>query len=483
MAKVKITGHASGTGVVTVTAPNTSTDRTITLPDATGTLLNSDGDGSSLTNLPSTSTADIRTAALLQITATSNIGLGANAVDSITTGDYNVGIGDDALTANTEGSWNTGIGTGSLIANTTGTLNTSVGRWSLYTNVTGSNNTAIGNNTLKTSTVSNNTAVGYNAMKLTTTGANNTAVGHASLTANTTGYENIALGKDAMLSNTTGFRNTSVGFSSMNGNTTGENNTALGRGALEANTTASNNTAVGRSALTANTTGAINTAVGYQALDANTTGTEMVALGKGALTANTTGNSTVAIGTRALETHTTGGNNIAVGTNAGRSDSPSGNLTTQSNRIVLGNNDITHFYCKASLTATSDKRDKADITASTIGLSFVNKLKPVTYKWDERSKYVTEEDINTTDLNTIVPDGTHKKDAVEIGFLAQDVEETEEEYGHRVSDKTNLITDLTGDGKHYSLKYERLIPILTKAIQELSTKNDALEARITALES
>jgi len=51
MAKVKIQGHASGTGILTVTAPNTSTDRTITLPDATGTLLNSDGDGSSLTGV------------------------------------------------------------------------------------------------------------------------------------------------------------------------------------------------------------------------------------------------------------------------------------------------------------------------------------------------------------------------------------------------------------------------------------------------
>tara|TARA_R110002012_G_scaffold243855_1_gene418525 strand:+ start:426 stop:1226 length:801 start_codon:yes stop_codon:yes gene_type:complete len=38
MAKVKIQGHASGTGVLTVTAPNTSTDRTITLPDATSTI-------------------------------------------------------------------------------------------------------------------------------------------------------------------------------------------------------------------------------------------------------------------------------------------------------------------------------------------------------------------------------------------------------------------------------------------------------------
>ena len=56
MAKVKITGHASGTGILTVTAPNTSTDRTITLPDATGILLNSDGSGANLTNLPADST-------------------------------------------------------------------------------------------------------------------------------------------------------------------------------------------------------------------------------------------------------------------------------------------------------------------------------------------------------------------------------------------------------------------------------------------
>ena len=44
MAKVKITGHASGSGVITVTAPNTSTDRTITLPDNTGSLLTSSDD-------------------------------------------------------------------------------------------------------------------------------------------------------------------------------------------------------------------------------------------------------------------------------------------------------------------------------------------------------------------------------------------------------------------------------------------------------
>ena len=53
MSKVKIQGNASGTGVLTVEAPNTSTDRTVTLPDATGTLLMTDGDGSNLTGLSS----------------------------------------------------------------------------------------------------------------------------------------------------------------------------------------------------------------------------------------------------------------------------------------------------------------------------------------------------------------------------------------------------------------------------------------------
>jgi len=55
MAKVKIQGHASGTGVLTVTAPNTSTDRTITLPDADVTLgaatpsIDDNGDATAIT--------------------------------------------------------------------------------------------------------------------------------------------------------------------------------------------------------------------------------------------------------------------------------------------------------------------------------------------------------------------------------------------------------------------------------------------------
>ena len=38
MSIVKVQGNASGTGIFTVAAPNSNTDRTLTLPDATGTV-------------------------------------------------------------------------------------------------------------------------------------------------------------------------------------------------------------------------------------------------------------------------------------------------------------------------------------------------------------------------------------------------------------------------------------------------------------
>ena len=49
MSKIKLT-NSSGGSSLEISAPNTNSDRTITLPDATGTLLTADGDGSSLSN-------------------------------------------------------------------------------------------------------------------------------------------------------------------------------------------------------------------------------------------------------------------------------------------------------------------------------------------------------------------------------------------------------------------------------------------------
>ena len=104
MAKVKITGHASGSGVLTITAPNTSTDRTVTLPDSTGTLLDTTSgldatklsgtlpalNGSALTNLPSNTT------------------VATSAPSSPATGDlwFNTTSGNNTLNVWNGASWN-----------------------------------------------------------------------------------------------------------------------------------------------------------------------------------------------------------------------------------------------------------------------------------------------------------------------------------------------------------------------------------------
>ena len=57
-----------------------------------------------------------------------------------------------------------------------------------------------------------------------------------------------------------------------------------------------------------------------------------------------------------------------------------------------------------------------------------------------------------------------------------------ENFDNKKEDKTNLVVALSDDGTSYSLKYERMIPILVKALQEADAKIEALTTRITTLE-
>lgn len=56
MSKVAIQGNASGTGTFTIAAPNSNTDRTLTLPDEAGTVLTS---ASTISGLGSLTQADV----------------------------------------------------------------------------------------------------------------------------------------------------------------------------------------------------------------------------------------------------------------------------------------------------------------------------------------------------------------------------------------------------------------------------------------
>ena len=111
-------------------------------------------------------------------------------------------------------------------------------------------------------------------------------------------------------------------------------------------------------------------------------------------------------------------------------------------------------------------------------MNFVKALKPYTFRWDKRIKYAdksNEDWRSSLDLDKLSNDGTHKEDQLDIGFKAQDVKALEEASNYKISDKTNLTVDQSEDGKQYSMRYEKLVPILVKAIQEL-------EARIATLE-
>jgi hypothetical protein len=138
--------------------------------------------------------------------------------------------------------------------------------------------------------------------------------------------------------------------------------------------------------------------------------------------------------------------------------------------MCLGDENIANAHIQVDWTVASDKRDKTEVTPLVMGLDFINKLEPVTYRWDKRSKYSKDQDVT--------PDGTHKEAQLDVGFLAQDVEELEKEYGFNFEDKTNLTTNISDDEKMYGLKYSKFVPALVKAVQELTAKVKELEGKL-----
>jgi Chaperone of endosialidase len=163
---------------------------------------------------------------------------------------------------------------------------------------------------------------------------------------------NTAIGVEALLSNTTGTDNTASGVLALASNTTGSSNTASGIFALLANTTGFNNTASGRSAAQFNTTGSSNTASGFSALTFNTTGFANTASGVLALQSNTTGNLNTAIGFAANVASGNLSNATAIGANA---------IVDASNKIRLGDANVTVIEGQVDFTFTSDKHKKENI--------------------------------------------------------------------------------------------------------------------------
>jgi hypothetical protein len=151
----------------------------------------------------------------------------------------------------------------------------------------------------------------------------------------------------------------------------------------------------------------------------------------------------------------TGCNVVVIGSSASSSSS------SVCNEITFGNASITTIRAAVTtITALSDERDKTDIIALPVGLDFVNALKPVKFTWQMREE-------------NEVKDGTS-----EAGFIAQDLQKAQQDFD--VEDYLGLVYDENPEKLEASPG--KLIPVLVKAIQELSAKNEALEARIAKLE-
>jgi len=288
---------------------------------------------------------------------------------------------------------------------------------------------------------------------------------------------------------TQGRNNTLIGAGAGDAITDGDGNTAVGLDALGANTLGTNNTAVGVNALlTLNITSgdSLNTAVGLDAGRRMNSGIRNVCIGANSGDFITSGRDNLTIGHESgsyQTTLTTGDGNVFVGpyvdpTN-GAADSAHGfgyNLDCQGGYTTLGNGpaDIRAAHGNITWATVSDERYKKDIVDSTAGLSFINALQPRTFKYKnlgELPEAFNAYEADSTDV--------FKNSDTNHGFIAQEVKAAIDA-DSSIKDGFRLWGEREDGGQEVG--EAALIPVLTKAVQELSTALDAALARIATLE-
>jgi hypothetical protein len=372
----------------------------------------------------------------------------------------------------------------------------------------------------------NSTVAGEFALSSNTSGIWNSAFGRSALLNNTSGSFNVAVGNSALRSNTSGSSNTSIGTGSLHNSTTGQDNTAIGGNALFYNN-GSRNTAVGLSALFLNTSGENNVAFGHAAMNRNTTGSANASCGVYALQFNEVGNYNTASGGSSLVFNESGSYNsgfghLALAGSYGGASIAYNNTTglgynaqiTGSNQVQLGNSSTT-TYAYGAVQNRSDVRDKADIRDTTLGLEFIDSLRPVDFKWDMREDYrpaipdivakplelsddATDEEKNQyaeqlvayeefieakdqwledSKLTNITHDGSKKRSRYHHGLIAQEVKEVLDQQGIDFGGFQDH--SLKGGDDVLSVGYIELIAPMIKAIQQLKARVEQLESEQT----
>ena len=240
---------------------------------------------------------------------------------------------------------------------------------------------------------------------------------------------------------------------------------AVGYLALSANC-GSANTAIGESALTA-ATSVNNTAVGENAGAGVTSGNANVLIGVNAgndTNVLTEGDENIIIGVSARGSGATVDAETVIGkdvTGTGTGNFTFGNATTDSN-ITFG---------ATSITAPSDERYKEEIQEATAGLSFINDLRPVTFKWKKEKDVPSDHRayVEGSETRVMLSQGETNH-----GFIAQEVKEAIDSHSE-IQDGFDMWSEDGTDGRQ-RLGPTALVPMLVKAVQELSAEIDKLKA-------
>jgi hypothetical protein len=149
---------------------------------------------------------------------------------------------------------------------------------------------------------------------------------------------------------------------------------------------------------------------------------------------------------------TSGNNNTLIGYN---SQPSSGSVN---NEITLGNASITTLRSMVtSITSLSDRRDKTDIIEISEGLNFIKQLKPVSFTWNTRDK--------------------SKVGIKSAGFIAQDLLSLQK--SSSIGENLDLVSENNPD--KLEARYNNLLPVMVKAIQDQQTIIEQLKKELAEL--
>jgi hypothetical protein len=311
--------------------------------------------------------------------------------------------------------------------------------------------------------------VGHNSGAALSSGSlYNVLLGHGAGASMTTGNRNIAIGVSSMDGFDTEAHNLGIGISALGGSVAGgEYNVAIGNYTLDALTSADSNTAVGYNAGSSMNSGGANNCFGESAGANITTGSNNTAVGQNAGNAGTvltTGSNNVLLGGETKVSAADGGYQFVIGRNV----TSNGNSTTT---IGYDTTEIATNHGSASWAAVSDERYKKDIETSTAGLSFINDLRPVTFKFKQKNELDT--DLYGYDANSTDTDGY--TDEVAHGFIAQEIKTVIDNHPEIKAGQEIWKEAPEAKGKRQNVSHIGMIPMMVKAIQELSAKVKALE--------